>query len=403
MTDPRPAALLALDQHLGLIWGAAAPPPPTPQLWEALDRLALEAELHALLRRSAQLAGRQPPPLMAAAWRRRAWQDEGRGLLMRAETGRALDVLAAAGIQAMLLKGAALCPVLYGDWSLRPLGDLDLLVREEAAVLALRTLLAAGYRLVLGHDELVEGRRGPDLEALTAYHAQVTLLSPSHVVLDLHWHLFDRPAYRHGLPMGPFWDRALPLEVEGRVAWRLNDADQLLHLAAHPFIHHPEWRGLEGRWRQDVAAWLRRDPGLDGGALVLRARDCGLLEPLRRALLDLPAWCDPPPGLQEALAAARAGAVETAAWAWLSAPRPGLGQKAVDQLRHLPSWRLRLRYLARKFMPSPAYLRRRYGWPQARGLVLASLYLRRWGRLLRLVPPSPPPRAPGVDSARSEV
>lgn len=400
MTPSRQAASLALDQLLAAALGppppAAAPPPAA--LWDALDRLALEQELHALLRRAVDRCGLTPPPHLAAAWQERAWQDEGRGALMRVEAEQALDRLAEAGIEALLLKGAALCPLLYGDWSLRFLGDLDLLVREEDAVPALRAFQAGGYRLVLGLDELVEARRGPDLAALVAYHAQVTLRSPAQVVVDLHWHLFDRPVYRHGLDMAPFWSRAVALPVAGRAALRLGDEDMLLHLAAHPFIHHPEWRRLEGRWRHDLAAWIRAHPGLDGAALVARAADAWLLGPLQRALTDLPAWCGLPSGLSPALAAARPGAAEVAAQAWVAEVRPGLWRQAADQLRHLPSWRLRLRYLWRKLLPSPAYLRRRYGRPGAAGPSLALLYLRRWQRLVGLGP-SPRPPAAGVDVA----
>lgn len=400
MTPSRQAASLVLDQLLAAALGPPPPPAAAPPaaLWDALDRLALEQELHALLRRAVDRCGLTPPPRLAAAWQERAWQDEGRGALMRAEAEQALATLAAAGIEALLLKGAALCPVLYGDWSLRPLGDLDLLVREEAAEQALGALVAAGYRLVLGHDELVEGRRGPDLAALVAYHAQVTLRSPMQVVVDLHWHLFDRPVYRHGLSMGPFWERAVPLQIEGLSTWRLQDADMLLHLAAHPFLHHPEWQALEGRWRHDLAAWIRAHPDLDGGAVVARAASCRLLGPLSRALASLPAWCDIPPSLSGPLAAAVPSAAEIAALSWVAEIRPGLWRQAADQLRHLPSWRLRLRFLWRKLLPSPAYLRRRYGRSGAAGSSLALLYLRRWRRLVGLGP-SPRPPAAGAEVA----
>ena len=199
MSIPPTAVQRLLDAFLALPYGGPPPAPPDAALRRALDRLADEQDLHGFLRAAVALSSLAPPPALAEAWRRRAWEELGRGEMMRRELLAALDVLGAAGIPVILLKGAALCAAHYQDWSLRPLGDLDLLVPEEDAARALRVLQAAGYTLVLGHDELVERTAGPDMAALVAYHAQVTLHSPGSptVVIDLHWHLFDRPAYRH--------------------------------------------------------------------------------------------------------------------------------------------------------------------------------------------------------------
>ena len=385
MNLPPTAAERLLDRFLAQLQpGSPLPPPPPPDApgWRALDALAEAQDLHGYLRAAVALSSMAPPPDLAAAWRRRDWEDLGRGQLMRRELLAALDVLGAADIPVILLKGAALCAARDEDWARRPMGDLDLLVREADAVRAVQALLAAGYHLVLGHDELVERRRGPDLAALVAFHAQVTLLAPqpSGVVIDLHWHLYDRPAYRYGQQMAGIWARAQAADLDGRPVRLLSAADMTLHLAGHRAIHHPEWPALAGRWRYDLAVWLQTHQGLDWAGLADEARRMWLLAPLREALTLLPSWLALPPAASAAVAARSSSRAERRALAWAARPRPGQRHKALDQLRHLPGWRLRLRYVAAKLLPSPAYMRRRHGRPVAGGRELLGLYL---ARLLR--------------------
>lgn len=404
MTFSPVAAQALLDALLALPYGGQPPPPPSPAAWREVDTLARTQDLHGFLRAAVAASALAPPPELLAAWRRRAWEDLARGQLMHRELLAALEVLNAAGIAVLLLKGAALCVDLYRDWSLRPLGDLDLLVPEADAQRALLALQAAGYVLALGHDELVERDAGPDLGALVAYHAQVTLHAPRPpgVVVDLHWHLFDRPAYRYGLPMAGFWAGSRPLDLEGRAARLLAPEAMVLHLVGHQAIHHPEWPGLSGRWRHDLAAFLRAEEGLDWTRLADEARRYRLLGPLREAVAGLPAWASVGASAAAALDAQGVEAAERRTLAWAARPRPGQLWQALDQLRHLPGAGLRLRYLAAKLLPSPAYMRRRYARPGAVGRDLLGLYLARLVRPLRRLRGGAGSRPQGGESAKGQ-
>ena len=57
----------------------------------------------------------------------------------------ALAVLGGAGIDAVAIKGVGLIASLYGSQALRMVGDLDVIVREDAYPTALTALAAAGY------------------------------------------------------------------------------------------------------------------------------------------------------------------------------------------------------------------------------------------------------------------
>lgn len=404
MTVSPLAAQVLLDALLALPYGGPPPPPPSGAAWRAVDALARAQDLQGFLRAAVAPSPLAPPPDLAAAWRRRAWEDLARGQLMRRELLAALGVLNAAGIAVLLLKGAALCADVYRDWSLRPLGDLDLLLPEADAERALLALQAAGYVLILGHDELVETAAGPDLAALVAYHAQVTLHAPRPpgVVVDLHWHLFDRPAYRHGLPMAGFWADSRPVDLEGRAARLLAPEAMVLHLAGHQAIHHPEWPGLSGRWRHDLAAFLRANDGLDWPRLAGEARRQRLLGPLRSAVAGLPAWAAGGAAAEAALGGQVVAPAERGALAWVARSRRGHAWQAMDQLRHLPGAGLRLRYLAAKLLPSPAYMRRRYARPAAVGRDLLGLYLARLVRPLRRLRGGAGSRPQGGESAKGQ-
>ena len=82
------------------------------------------------------------------------WSQQLRGILRRSwyenqvmlhATLPAVDTLHAAGIDVVVLKGAALGVLAYPGIGVRPMDDLDVLVPEDRAVDALHALLAAGW------------------------------------------------------------------------------------------------------------------------------------------------------------------------------------------------------------------------------------------------------------------
>jgi hypothetical protein len=65
---------------------------------------------------------------------------------LRQRGGEAVAALAAEGIECLVLNGAALGPLIYGDPAARPMRNVDLLVRRDDAVAAWRLLEGLGYR-----------------------------------------------------------------------------------------------------------------------------------------------------------------------------------------------------------------------------------------------------------------
>jgi hypothetical protein len=111
--------------------------------WSALLALATRHRLIPLLHR--HLRDAPLPPHAAAELRALNRAATHQALAMAAELRRLLDALEAARIEALAYKGPALAMQAYGDLSLRPFIDLDLLVLPEDLPRALAVLEREGY------------------------------------------------------------------------------------------------------------------------------------------------------------------------------------------------------------------------------------------------------------------
>src|SRR3569623_1058390 len=81
----------------------------------------------------------------------------------------ALDALAGAGIEPVLLKGAALALTVYGSFVARPMSDVDLLVPRDDVMRAREALLASGWTEGTDNSpEICAGHRHERRAALVA-------------------------------------------------------------------------------------------------------------------------------------------------------------------------------------------------------------------------------------------
>jgi hypothetical protein len=168
----------------------------------------------------------------------------------RLRTGVLREVLAAfsaAGIQALVLKGAALSHLVYPEPGLRPMSDVDLLVRKAEARHALSLLVGLGF-------SASPPGNGPLPEKSLAKAVLVTEGLP--VSLDIHHDLcegFDPLS----LTMDELVDTPLPFSLGGTTAYTLGHAEMLWHLCRHLIIHgigNP----LRFIWLADVVGFAER-------------------------------------------------------------------------------------------------------------------------------------------------
>lgn len=79
-------------------------------------------------------------------------------LRMTAELFQLLELFAAKGIPALIVKGPALAMQAYGDPTMRSYGDLDFLVRQRDIRRATESLQAAGYQAAVPLNAIDAGK-----------------------------------------------------------------------------------------------------------------------------------------------------------------------------------------------------------------------------------------------------
>lgn len=292
-----------------------------------------------------------------------------RSAALLTELEEALGRLTQAGVAVLLLKGAALAGRLYGDPTLRPMSDLDLLVHETAAGRALDVLIACGY--TAAHPEARPG-------SVLAWENELLLSKPGviGISIELHWRLFDAPFYQQRLPADWFWETAAPIAVGAARALALGPEAQFLYLAGHLMLHH---RGQGLRWWLDLAELLgRAGDALDWPGLLARAAAYALVIPLQEALAALAgAWgVRIAPELLAQAAALRPSAAERRAYDRLTAAHRPVAQRFWADLADLPTWADRGRFAWAHIVPAPAYMAGRYHPP--RRWLIPFLYPWRW-------------------------
>lgn len=188
------------------------------------------------------------------------------------------------GIPAMPFKGVVLAASVYKSLTIRPAGDLDLLIFERDLKRATALLLEYGYELQTEAHE--DG--SPSLENYYEYHFE----RPSDgMVLELRWRLeLTQPRYRHNLGMDWVWLRRQTVNLAGVDVPNLDPERSLLMLCMHGSKH--VWSRLI--WICDVAQLLKEKSDLDWNAVTREAKRVGLLRSLALGVLLARRVCGAP-------------------------------------------------------------------------------------------------------------
>ena len=196
-----------------------------------------------------------------------------RGQLMLRRTAEGVAALQDAGIDVLLIKGAALIQIPGVEGRLRMMDDLDVLVHRQDVPAAVRVLPEAGFRAHVRPSSDAELLRLlPQLHALP--------FGDQGTEIDLHWHALH--ANRHPDLDRSWWDHAVPgrlLDVATRAA---APSDVLVQSIAHG----SRWvQDAAPRWVVDVTMLLRAaGDDLDWDRVVDRARATRLASVVADAL-----------------------------------------------------------------------------------------------------------------------
>jgi hypothetical protein len=180
-----------------------------------------------------------------------------------------------AGVDTLVVKGAALAALHYRDPGARPMSDIDVLVPWREATAAMRVLERCGWAPAID---------GPPTRHIPYRHA-IGFREPRGGELDLHWNALIECC-------GPgvddaFWEAAVPLELAGVSTKALCPADQLLQVC----VHGARWSRVPLiRWVADAVILLRSaGDTMDWNRLVEEAARRQLVVMTERALTYLAA------------------------------------------------------------------------------------------------------------------
>ena len=139
---------------------------------------------------------------------------------------KVLKSLAENQMPVIALKGLALAKNIYGDIALRPMSDMDLLLKEEDLVRAGRILLTLGYKQYFPAWESM----------LKTYHHLPPFTNKNGTIVELHWNIVtpDSPVK---VDLEGLWARSCLFKVDNVEARVFSAEDLFLHLCIHACFH----------------------------------------------------------------------------------------------------------------------------------------------------------------------
>lgn len=282
----------------------------------------------------------------------------------RLQLAKALDALAAEGIDCLLLKGTALAHWLYPAPHWRPRCDTDLLFADRTAVeRAYRVLHGLGYRKGTGiagryiSHQFACTRRAPKERPLT---------------LDMHWQVSNSNFIAQRFRFADLWVECRPVPILGPRAVALSARHALIHALFHRSLHLGSTDPDRLIWLYDMHLLCARFSTEDWDQFVDEVVRRGLQPLCRDGLQDLSELLGTPipPSVDAALAAPPSASM----FDQLDLKHPGL-RRRLFELLSLPSWGQRLGLIREHLLPDAEYMREGFG--ADRWWKLPFAYLRR--------------------------
>jgi hypothetical protein len=147
------------------------------------------------------------------------------------ELGKVLDTFRKSRIQVIVLKGAALAEKIYGNLALRPMTDVDLLVKKEDLFCLDEQMKILGYR---PSDISVE-----DIDFSSGYLTTLDYrsLSPNSPSFHVHWHFVNstipNESYIKSIKIEDIWQNAKKTKIADVETMVMAPHHLLIHLSEH--------------------------------------------------------------------------------------------------------------------------------------------------------------------------
>lgn len=183
--------------------------------------------------------------------------------LLISELHTTLSALREAAVEVILLKGAALINRYYLDPGIRPMSDLDIMVRPQDLHKTSEMLMRQGWtpRINRNLDRACSDRLVHAIDFVRLRNGRL-------IELDVHWTPLHRAKWV-GVEE-TFWQHSLPVKVKDVNCRVLDPTHQLLHIC----LHGGSWNAMPPfRWIVD-AHWILKQDGtqIDWHRLLDQAR-----------------------------------------------------------------------------------------------------------------------------------
>jgi len=231
--------------------------------WRRFAELAVHHRVHPIVLRRLKLGWRTDMPQhVLDRLEAQCRNNTLRMLFLSGETGRIACLFRDRNIRVLVLKGPALSLDLYGDLSIRPSGDVDLLVPLADIGEADRLLRSNGYV----KDDYIRTVLG---DWRWRHHHYAFLHPETGAKIELHWRMHPWPAREPSFDT--LWERRRTTMIGGRPVDLPGLEDTFLFLAAHGARHG--WSRL--RWLLDIDRIVRQPLGWDRVIAESRRLECG--------------------------------------------------------------------------------------------------------------------------------
>ncbi|MDA3895751.1 MAG: nucleotidyltransferase family protein [Desulfobacteraceae bacterium] len=142
-------------------------------------------------------------------------------------------------IPVILLKGAHLAEFVYKDIALRPMSDLDILVKEEHLSEVVQIAFSAGYQFFYEKQNAKKKTNDSYCYDILKYykHFQPLIHPETKCLLEIHCFITEVGSHFQ-IPVSDLWDSSQPATLYGNVVSLLSPEDLIIHLCLHAAYDH---------------------------------------------------------------------------------------------------------------------------------------------------------------------
>lgn len=282
-----------------------------------------------------------------------------RNMYLYAELRRIVEVFREKDVEVMVLKGAALAEMVYGNIALRSFSDLDLLVRKEDLPYADKIMLGLGY-------SSYAGGKSQEWYRNNHYHLNPYFHPDRSTVVEVHWHITEQLLQ---IGIDDWWKRARVTKIASCRVLVPSPEDMLIHSCLHLYNHGYDKSLLRGisdisetlRYYKDEVNWEQFENEVDEYEInKLVYSILYLVKKIRSNDGDLPNWLEPaevPIDLK--LVALMQKRVFTEDGSSFTVPGPLVQWLAADKFRN------KVRILLARIFPTREVMSVRYSLPQS--------------------------------------